>query len=249
MTNLLAGELLKLRSTRTFWTVAAITLVLVAVTTIADLASGGAPENPDDFGDFIAVAGIAGLSMLILGVVSSAGEYRHGTITSTLLVAPDRTRILVAKSLAHALAGIGLAIVSLLLMLAITLPWLNGDGESLGSIGVGASELLGDSAEQLAYVALTAMLAVALGALLTNQVAALVVVPAILIVVDPLLTALVDEYGKFSLSGIWASVGGETSDDAGFEIFSPLAGTFIYLGYVAALTAATAAVDRHRDVA
>ena len=248
MTNLLAAEILKLRSTRTFWTVAGITLALVVVTTIADLASGGAPENADDFGAFIAVAGIAGLSMLILGVVGSAGEYRHGTITSTLLVAPDRVRVLVAKSLAHGMAGIALAIVSLLLMLAITLPWLNGDGESLGSIGVGASELMGDSAEQFAYVALTAMLGVALGALLTNQVAALVVVPAILIVVDPLLTVLVDAYGRFSLSGIWASVGGESGEDAGFEIFSPLAGSLIYLGYVAALTAATAIVDRHRDV-
>ena len=249
MTGLLAAELLKLRSTRTFWVFAAITLALVLLTTIADLANGGAPANADDFDRFVAVAGVAALAMLILGVVGSAGEYRHGTITSTFLVAPDRVRVLVAKSLAHALAGIALAIMCLILMLAITLPWLNGDGESLGSIGVGFSDISGSCAEQFAYVALTAMLGVALGALLTNQVAALVVVPAILIVVDPLLTLLVEAYGKFSLSGIWASVGGESSDDAGFDIFDPLAGGLIYLGYVAALTLATALLDRRRDVA
>ena len=247
MTDLVAAEFLKLRTTRTFWTIAGLSVLFVVVTTVAELASD-LPDDEAGFSSLIAIAGIPALFMLILGAVSSAGEYRHGTITATFLVAPDRTRVLLAKSLAHGLAGIALAILSLLVILAIALPWLNGDGESLGSLGVGGSELLGDSAVQIAYVALTAMLAVGIGALLTNQVAALAVVPVILIVIDPLLTLLVDGYGKYSISGIWASLGGESGDDAGFDILSPLPAGLLYFGYVAAITAVTAAIDQRRDV-
>jgi ABC-2 type transport system permease protein len=248
VTKLIAAEILKLRTTRTFWVLVGISLALVALSCIAQMASD-APDDGEEFRALIATAGTAGLLALILGVVSSAGEYRHGTITSTFLVAPDRARVLIAKTLAGGLAGLVLALLSLLLVLAIAMPWLGADSESLGSIGVGTSELLGAAAEATAYVVLTAMIAVAIGALLTNQVAALAVVPLLLILVDPLLTLLTEGYAKFSLSGIWASLGGETSEDTGFAVFDPLAAGLIYLGYVAVLVAVTAAIDRRRDVA
>ena len=45
------------------------------------------------------------LFILLLGVMGIAGEWRHRTITSSLLAAPDRLRFLAAKTLAFAAAG------------------------------------------------------------------------------------------------------------------------------------------------
>ena len=45
------------------------------------------------------------LFIFLLGVVGITGEWRHRTITSSLLAAPDRLRFLAAKTLAFAAAG------------------------------------------------------------------------------------------------------------------------------------------------
>lgn len=52
----------------------------------------------------------------MLAVVGISGEWRHRTITSSLLAAPDRLRFLTAKTLAFAAAGLAL---SLLIAVAI----------------------------------------------------------------------------------------------------------------------------------
>jgi ABC-2 type transport system permease protein len=247
MTDLVAAELLKLRTTRTFWMLAAGALVLTALFTFADLASGP-PSTEDDARSFLSTINIGGLLLLVLGIVSSAGEYRHGTITSTFLVAPDRRRVVVAKLIAIALTGILVAIASMLVLLAIALPWLSADGESLSSLGISGAELAGILARGAAYIAITAMLGVALGALLTNQVAAIAVVPVLLIVVDPLASLLVDGYDTYSIGGLWASLGGENSEDAGFHLLAPVTAGLVYFGYTTVITAITAAIAQRRDV-
>ena len=42
-------------------------------------------------------ADFTGLFILLLGVMGMAGEWRHRTITSTVLAAPDRLHLLAAK--------------------------------------------------------------------------------------------------------------------------------------------------------
>lgn len=247
MTDLIAAEFLKLRTTRTFWFLALSMLALTALFTVADLATE-TPATADDARSLISTFGIGGLLMLVLGIISSAGEYRHGTITSTFLAAPDRRRVLLAKLLASALTGVLVAIASALLLLAIALPWLSADGESLASLGIGGAELLGIVARTTAYVAISAMLGVGLGALLANQLAAIAVVPVFLIVVDPVLSLLIDGYDTYSLGGLWSALGGENSGDAGFEVLDPVPAALLYLGYVSAVAAVAAAISQRRDV-
>ena len=60
----------------------------------------------------------SGLFILILAIVGISGEWRHRTITSSLLAAPDRLRFLAAKTLAFAAAGL---VLSLLISLSIAI--------------------------------------------------------------------------------------------------------------------------------
>ena len=46
----------------------------------------------------------------MLAIVGITGEWRHRTITSSLLAAPDRLRFLAAKTLAFAAAGMVLSL-------------------------------------------------------------------------------------------------------------------------------------------
>ncbi|NEK84778.1 ABC transporter permease subunit [Blastococcus saxobsidens] len=58
------------------------------------------------------VAMMTGLVMLALGVVSTAGEWTHGTVQTTYLLVPQRGRVLTAKAGAVALLGAAFAAVA-----------------------------------------------------------------------------------------------------------------------------------------
>jgi ABC-type dipeptide/oligopeptide/nickel transport system ATPase component len=70
------------------------------------------------------------LFITILAVVGITGEWRHRTITSSLLAAPDRLRFLAGKTIAFAAAGlvlslvisIAVAVVGLIILTARDLP-------------------------------------------------------------------------------------------------------------------------------
>jgi ABC-2 type transport system permease protein len=248
MSALVTAEILKLRTTRSFWWVVGLALGFPVLITVANLASETI-SSESDARSVISDMGISGLLMLVLGVVGSAGEYRHGTITSSLLVEPDRKRLVLAKLIGYGLVGLGVGLTSAVLVLAIAIPWLSGDGHSLGSFGVSTSDVLGIVAGAIAYVAISAMLGVGVGALLTNQVTAVVGVLIVLFIVDPVLAGLIDSYGRFSLTGIGIALSGGTGNDAGFDIFSPLLAALVFLGYATAFGIAAALASERRDVA
>jgi hypothetical protein len=60
--------------------------------------------------------------------------------------------------------------------------------------------------------------------------------------------ALAHPYGKFSLQGLGIKLSGGTGDDAGYDLFPLGVAALVYLGYAAALLAATAAIATRRDV-
>jgi ABC-2 type transport system permease protein len=247
MSDLVAAEFLKMRTTRTFWWVIALAIGLAVVVTTITLATS-TTEAQGDARSLISNMGIPGLFMIILGVVGAAGEYRHGTITSTFLVAPDRRRVLLAKALAYAIGGLCVGIVSAALVLAISAPWLSAQGHSLGYLGLDAGDLAKIAGGTLAYMAISGVLGVAVGAMVTSQVTAVVAVFVVLFVIDPVIAALAHSYGKFSLQGLGTKLSGASSNDAGYDLFPLGVAALVYLGYAAALLAATAAIATRRDV-
>jgi ABC-2 type transport system permease protein len=96
------------------------------------------PASEDDLRSLLSVASLSGV-FLVLGVVASAGEYRHGTISSTFLVAPDRLRVLICQALAYAITGFVAGCAFAVLTALIALPWLS----SLDAATMSSGELLG----------------------------------------------------------------------------------------------------------
>ncbi len=248
MSDAIAAEFLKLRTTRTFWWLSGVAVGLPVLLTVATLATV-TPHGSGDARSLISNVGIAGLWMIILGVVGAAGEYRHGTITSTFLTVPDRARVTLAKALAHALAGLCVGAVCAAAVLAITIPVLSAQGQSLASLGIGGGDIARTVAGSLAYIALAAALGVGLGALLANQVAAVVLVLAVLFVVDPVVASLASAYGRFSFQGLGMALSGTTSSSAGYELFPIGVAALVFAGYAVVLVAASALVSTRRDVA
>jgi ABC-2 type transport system permease protein len=245
--RLIAAEFLKLRTTRTFWWLSMTAIGLPVVVVVITLATS-TTSSGDDARSLLSDIGIAGLFMIILGVVGAAGEYRHGTVTSTFLVAPDRRRVVIAKGMAHGVGGLLTGVVAAALILAISLPWLSAQGNAAGALGLSTGDILAIAGGSIVYAGLAAILGVGFGSLVTSQVAAVVVVLVLISVVDPVVASLVNGYGRFSLQGLAMAMSGGTEKDAGYDLFAPGIAALIYVGYVGALLAAAALVVPERDV-
>jgi ABC-2 type transport system permease protein len=167
------AELLKVRTTRGWWAYLIAIVLLVGIGTAGDTGSNAELRGQLSFqlglletaGFFVSVIG------LILGITVVTTEFRHGTITPTLLATPGRERVLGAKAAAATLLGFACGILALAVTAAITVPWLSivGDESHIGDpeIGKRAAQLLGS-------VVLWALMGLAIGSVVHSQVAALV---------------------------------------------------------------------------
>ena len=245
MIRVVSAELLKMRTTRTFWGLAGAALGLVMLAVVLVLALTDDPFDESDVRSLLSSAGGAGLMMLILGVVFSAGEYRHGTIAWTLLVTPVRLRVAAAQALASALAGAVVSAVAAGLTAVVALPWL----EAKDAASLSTGDLLGIFLGGILYGALAAAFGAGLGALLRNQVVAVVLVLVLLFVLDPTLVAVIDGYDRFSLGGLQTSITGGSAEDFGGDELLPMGvAALIWVGYTAVLVGAAAFLTARRDI-
>jgi len=246
VSRLVAAELLKLRTTRTFVVIVAVSLGLVALASVLALALGHF-ESQVDVASVLSNSGSAGLLILILGVIGMAGEYRHGTIGPTFLVTPARWRVVVAKAAAYALAGLAVGLAATLLGAVIALPWLSAKGVDVSLSGADLSRIFFGG---LLYSAVSGAMGVGLGALMRNQIAAVVVVFVVLFIADPLVSGAFSDYGKYSPSGVslaLTTLGAQ--DGAPFEEIVPFwAAALLYCGYAASLVGSGILLVTRRDV-
>jgi ABC-2 type transport system permease protein len=233
MTRLVNAELLKLRTTRAAAGVLALTVASTALIMTAVMLIAGRPGQPAiDSGvlpDLVVVAkGPLVIFALVLGVLGMSGEFRFGTATPTFLVTPQRGRVVAAKVVAYALAGVTLAAASAVVALGIGLPWLRSKGVEVAIFDADVgSRLLGLAATS----ALHAVLGIGLAALVRNQVVA-VAAGLLWMRVEDMLPAVVHRPGL----GRWLPEGAASAlTGASAATLSMWAGGLLFAAYGLAL--------------
>ena len=242
MTVLVRAELLKLYWTRATWALVAAAVVIAVLRVGLILAGvgtiGSAGRGSVDL--TVAVLGASGSGVLVialLGVVVVTREFHSATWTSTLLVTPDRGRVLAAKFLAAGLAGVLVGV--LLFMIAAGL------GVVFGQVRLTMSTaLLQVVAGGLVYAACWGWFGAAIGALIRNQTVALLVPPVWMLV-----ETLLPSYGlhrlvPFTPSGISSALAG--GDLAG--ALPAWGAALVLLGYGLAMSVAAVRRTELSDV-
>jgi ABC-2 type transport system permease protein len=244
MSPLLRGELLKLRTTRTFVTLVGVTLLLSLVVVGLTAILGDNFTKPDVRETF--TFDFSSLFILLLGVTGMAGEWRHRTITSSVLAAPARVRLLAAKLISYALAGTVLSLVVTVALMALGTLILSLRDETT----LGLPDLADVLWRNLAGAALLGALGVCVGGIVRNQIVAIVGLLVLAFALEPALLALVPDVGRFGptvgapsgITGISPN-GGDSGD-----LLSTAAAVVVMLAWVGLGFGVTAWMLRRRDL-
>jgi ABC-2 type transport system permease protein len=187
-------------------------------------------------------AGTSGaLFAALIGVMAITSEFRHGTIRSTFVVTPDRSRVIAAKVIASLLMGIAFGLVAIGLSFSVGYAILAGRGIDFA---LDTNHVLLLVLGTLVMTAIWAALGVGFGAVIKNQVFAVIGLIIWAFVIDSLLGELVPDVGRFT------PVGASDSLTAGFAdyLLTPAAGGLLLIAYAVAFVAAGALFVAHRDV-
>jgi hypothetical protein len=246
MTALLRAELIKLRTTRTF-----LALTGVAVGTsllICTLISLLSEPTQDSVLTDVFTSDTSGLFIVILAIVGITGEWRHRTITSSLLAAPDRLRFLVAKTLAFAAAGLVLSLLISIAVAIVGMIILSSRDLPTPSLG----DLIGQIIRNAEVAGLLGAFGLALGTLVRNQPVAIVAVLVIGFAIEPTVIALAPDVGRFApFSALSASIQHIPASDVGsdeLDLLSPGIAWLAMFAWIAAAFAPGAVLLRRRDL-
>lgn len=246
MKRLLSSELLKLRTTRTSYALMGGAVALIVIMSVLGAALGTFQSTGTPGRSLLSIAGLAPLFALVIGVIGVSTEFRHGTITPSLLVEPVRTRLMAAKLTAQLIVGLALGMLCYAVCAGIVSVILSGRGIPTAmstSDWIGA--VIGGAVGTMLYAAL----GLGVGALLRNQVGAIVVVLAWVFVIENLLGIIPGGFGdgikKYGLSGVGSSLA-RTASHA--TKIGQLPAGLLLLAYALVLVIAGTMVVRQRDV-
>ncbi|GHJ05732.1 ABC transporter permease [Micromonospora humidisoli] len=190
--NLVRSELLKIRTTSTWWIFGLITVPLWALTALINwlqtdaLANNNFGDVPADQADQIqAVQSVDSLAanvytngqffglmiVMLLGIIVVTSEFFHQTVTTTFLTVPHRTAVMLAKLAAAAVLAVLFWLVTTVFNLAFGALVMNSVdlGSQLGNGAVWRATALNG----LAYL-LWSVLGVGIGVLIRSQIGATV---------------------------------------------------------------------------
>jgi ABC-2 type transport system permease protein len=244
MMRLLDAEIFKLRSTRTFYGIVggSVGLILVIVILVTALVKFSPSDHP--LTDIMMFAAFLQPFVLVLGILSITSEFRHGTITPSLLVAPDRVRLVLAKLGASVLVGLALGLITSVLLYLI----VKGIGglRDLDTSGDAGTVIIGTTVG----TGIWAALGLGVGAILRNQVGAIVGSLVYLFVLENLLQiipGLDDIIAKYGFGGLSAGLFAADQDSSS-DLLGQLPAGLLLAGYAAVLVVIGILVVQRRDV-
>jgi ABC-2 type transport system permease protein len=243
MTDLIAAEWLKLRTTRLLHGMipAAVAISCAAVAgAVLSADSAGELGSTERIRHVFSVTGIGAILVLVLGIIISSGEYRHGTAADTFLTTPRRHRVLVAKLAVGAGVGLGAGAVTSLACIGIASLLYIVKGATFPFDEVSVWVTLGGT---LVYTTLFAILGVALGSLVRNQTVAVAGALAWFAVVEHTLVNLAPDIGRWLPAAAGQAIVRTPLDG----LLSPGAATALLAAYVAVIALAGIRVDATRD--
>lgn len=242
MTRLVASELLKLRTTRTSWALMGGALALTGVISALAAALGSFTGATPGL-SLLATAALAQLFVLVAGVITITTEYRQGTITPSLLVEPNRGRLLVAKLTAQLIVGLLIGVVAFAVCAGLAAGILSSRGIPTGmSTGDWIGSVIGGAVATMLYGAL----GLGVGSILRNQAGAIVIVLVWIFVIENLLSIIPGfAIGRYGLAGVAAGLSQAVPQS---KYLHQMPAGLLLLGYAVALVVAGTVVIRRRDV-
>ncbi|MEP7053885.1 MAG: ABC transporter permease [Actinomycetota bacterium] len=245
MRALLSSELLKIRTTRT------ARALLLAAALLAGAATAGGVLSADarnlDLGTATGVrtvmhgAGTGSMLVLVLGIIGMAGEFRAGTIVDTLLTTPRRGRVMLAKLLVYAGAGLVFGLVAAAASLTVAIPLVQSKG---ASVDVTSSAVWLTLIGTISWSAIYGAVGVAIGALIRNQAAAIVGALAWIFLVEQLVIGLFEDIGRWLPANAAAALG--RAPEKG--LLGMAAGAAVLLAYAAGFALTATRLTMRRDV-
>ena len=246
MNALLRAELIKLRTTRTFVTIAVVAIATSVL--IAALVALLTEPTEDSVLYDVFASDTSSFFILLLAVIGISGEWRHRTITSSLLAAPDRQRFLAAKTIAFAMAGMVLSLLIAATVAVAGVAILSFRGLPLPEIG----ELAGQAGRNALLAAMLGAFGVAIGGIVRNQVVAVVTLLVAMFLVEPIVLTLAPGVGRFGpLGALSVAAAGIPAEDAGLGDVRLVGAGFavlLLLAWIAVAFVTAATLLQRRDL-
>ncbi|SCL13292.1 ABC transporter permease [Micromonospora inyonensis] len=274
MMNLVRSELLKIRTTSTWWLLAigAFVATAIAFAFNAWITHVSLTGDPADLGispeEAAAQADAAGqaanlytsgqffglLLVMLIGILMVTNEFFHQTATTTFLCTPRRTSVIASKLIAASLMGFVFWLVTTVIALAAGVIFMsvNDFGTQLGEWEVHRALLL----NLLAY-AIWTILGVGLGTLITNQLGAVITASVVYLVGTQvvgllflLLSNLLDSEAILEWQVVWPAIASSVMISG---IDSPMlppwwTGALVLVAYAIVSGLAGILITRRRDI-
>lgn len=258
MISLVRAELLKIRSTRMWVGMLALSVGFALFGLGVYIAFAGVKQNgetvippvsdPETVRGFYSAAGGGVLFMMILGIIGITGEYRHQTITQAFLTTPRRGRLLAAKLVSYFGFGLAFGVLTVLAVVIVALPALAIKGGSTSLVANDVPVVLGGT---VLAMGLYALVGLGLGALIRNQIAAIIVAVVWVQLVEGIVTLALPEVGQWLPAGAVRAIT-QTSGGLGgrtdLDTLPVWGGVLVLLAYGLAFAAIATVTTVRRDI-
>ncbi|HEY7074196.1 MAG TPA: hypothetical protein VH418_02455 [Solirubrobacteraceae bacterium] len=242
---LVRAELMKLFGSYAVWGIAAGAAVATAVAVAGQIAGASRSHLDLDTAaglrEVLGAAGAGQIFALALGILHSAGEFRHGMAARTFLQEPQRRWVVWAKACAVALVSLGYGVLVALVALAVALPWLSAKHAAVSPVDGTVLAVLGGT---IAATTLYGVIGVGIGFVGRAPAGTLIAGIAWFLVVETALLKLWPDGARFLPGGAAEAL----AQGKGPDLLAPGWGGLLLCGWtVLAIAVASWDVER-RDV-